>query len=602
MTDNSEILNTRLKGIAVSQGIIIGKARFVDRSKQTIIYQYLINDDEVAREVERFKEALNSAREQIVSLKARMSEELKDHAFILDAHLMIMDDSMISESTINTILKEKINAEWALRKSVQNIRHLFEQIDYEYIRDRIRDVENVEDRILRNLSGKKVESLAEIEERVIIVAHDLSPGDTSELNTEKVKGFLTDVGGRTSHTAIMAQALKIPAVVGLESITSAVEDGVLIIVDGYTGEVIVNPDDETIIAYGKKQEKIERFRSSILRSSHLPAVTVDGYKTTILANIELIEEISAAKEYGAEGVGLYRTEFLYIRSRGVPDEEELFTDYREVAQMVSPEIVTIRTLDLGGDKFASRMDMAGQINPALGLRAIRLCLKETGIFKSQLRAILRASAFGKIRLMFPMISGVQELLAAKEILSEVMDELDKKGMEYDRNIRVGAMIEVPSAVIVADLLARHADFFSIGTNDLIQYSLAIDRGNEHVAYMYEPYHPAVIRMIDQVVKSAKDAGIDVSLCGEMAGDPFCASILLGIGIDELSMNLLKIPLLKKVIRSIYREEAVKDLQEILRLSTAKEVRMFIEEKFRPMLEDLKEEDLYVKTAISGMLN
>lgn len=602
MTLNSESYNKRLKGIAVSPGIIIGKARFVDRSKEIIIYQYLINDDEVEREVERFKDALNSARDQIVSLKIRMPEQLKDHAFILDAHLMIMDDSMISESTINSILKEKINAEWALRKSVQSIRQLFEQIEYDYIRDRIKDVENVEERILRNLSGKKQESLAEIDERVIIVAHDLSPGDTSELNTEKVKGFLTDVGGRTSHTAIMAQALKIPAVVGLESITSAVQDGVLIVVDGYTGEVVVDPDEETILTYEEKREKLERYRSNILSSSHLPAVTVDGYKATILANIELSEEVSAAKEYGAEGVGLYRTEFLYIRSKGIPNEEELFADYKEVAEKVYPEIVTIRTLDLGGDKFASHMDIAGQINPALGLRAIRLCLKETGIFKSQLRAILRASAFGKIRLMFPMISGLQELLEAKEILRQVMEELDKKDIEYDRDIKVGVMIEVPSAVIIADFLARHADFFSIGTNDLIQYSLAIDRGNEHVAYMYEPYHPAVLRMISQVVKSAKDAGINVSLCGEMAGDPFCASILLGIGINELSMNLLKIPLLKSVIRSISRTEAVKDLKKILKLSTAGEVRMFMEKKFKPLLENLGEEDTYMKTAISGLLN
>ncbi|MBW2610065.1 MAG: phosphoenolpyruvate--protein phosphotransferase [Deltaproteobacteria bacterium] len=597
MKDHQVIGNDKLQGIAVSPGIIIGKARLVDRSREKIVYQYLIDDSEISKEVERFKEALDATKEQIVTLKNRMSDQIKEHAFILDTHLMIIDDSMITDSTINTILDQKINAEWALKKSVRKIRQLFEKIDYEYIRDRINDVENVAERILRNLSGKEMESLFEIDERVIIVAHDLSPADTSELNTSKVMGFITDVGGRTSHTAIMAQALKIPAVVGLESVTSLIQDGTLIIVDGYIGEVIIGPDDDTIIAYQEKEIQHERYRSSILQLSHLPSETVDGHKIAIKANIEFIEEVVAAKEYGAEGIGLYRTEFHYLQKKKIPDEEELFEAYKEVVEKISPAPVTIRTLDLGGDKILSNNESPGEANPALGLRSIRLCLKERDIFKSQLRAILRASAYGQIRLMFPMISGLQELLDAKQILKEVMDELEKENVKYDRDIKVGIMIEVPSAVTLADVLAKHVDFFSIGTNDLIQYALAIDRVNEHVAYLYEPYHPAVIRMIRQVVKVAKEADIDVSLCGEMAGDPLCVSILVGIGIDELSMNAGGVPLLKKIIRSISREEAMADLQDILALNTAKEVRQFIEKRIEPLMPDLQEKDFYMKVSI-----
>jgi phosphotransferase system enzyme I (PtsI) len=593
MTDLTNLKNTRLQGIAVSQGIIIGRARLIDRSKQKIVYQYLINGKEVNREVERFKEALKLTKEQIIDLKNRMSDKIREHSFILDAHLMIVDDNMVSDTTIKTILEEKINAEWALKKSIQKIRQLFEEIDYEYIRDRIHDVENVAERILRNLVGKEQDSLSKINERVIIVAHDLSPADTSELNTSMVMGFITDMGGKTSHTAIMAQALKIPAVVGLESVTTHVQDGILLIVDGYRGEIIIDPDEDTIAAYQEKQVYYDRYISSILRLSHLPAETVDGHRMSVKANIEFLEEVTAAKELGAEGIGLYRTEYLYLLSKEIPTEEELFEDYRQVVKIISPYPVTIRTLDLGGDKFLPAQDFSGEINPALGLRSIRFSLKEQKMFKSQLRAILRASAYGSVQVMFPMISGLQELLDVKDILHEVMNNLEKEHIKYDHNIKVGVMIEVPSAVTVADILAKHVDFFSIGTNDLIQYALAIDRGNEHVSYMYEPYHPAVIRMIIQVVKAAKDSGIEVSLCGEMAGDPFCTALLLGIGIDELSMNANGIPLLKKLIRSLSREEAVKDLSDILKLTTSREVKKFITNKSETLIPEIQEKGFYL---------
>jgi len=582
----TELMLKKLKGIAVSSGIIIGKAHLIDRSRIKILYQYLISDQQVNKEVDRFKEALNAAKDQIIHLKNRMPEPIKRHSFILDTHLMIMDDTMFYNATVNTILSEKINAEWALKKAVQNVENLFSQIDDPYIKERIADVEYVAERVLRNLAGKEQESLYEINERVIIVAHELSPADTSSINIGKVMGFITDVGGRTSHAAIIAQSLKIPAVVGLESVTRQVQDGTLLIVDGNTGEVIIDPDDELIILYQEKQLNQERFESSIIRLSHLPAETKDGHRIPVRANIEFLEEVATAKDHGADGVGLYRTEFHYLRAQGVPGEDELFEDYKEVAEILAPNPVTIRTLDLGGDRFSSEISWTKETNPALGLRAIRFCLKRPDMFKSQLRAILRASAFGNIQVMFPMISGLQELLDSRKILKEVMAELDQEGSAYDRSIKVGLMIEVPSAVTMADILAKHADFFSIGTNDLIQYALAIDRVNEHVAFMYQPFHPAILRMIVQVIKAAKQAGIQVALCGEMAGDPLCTSVLLAMGIDELSLNAGSIPVIKKVIRSLSLQQAKADLRKIMKLDTATQVREFITERMQPLLSEL----------------
>jgi len=570
--------NQKLQGIPVSPGIIFGKARVIDRSRVKILYQYLISDRQVNHEVDRFREALRTTKEHIGTLRNGLPESLQAHGFILDTHLMILDDSMLSEATVQTILDEKINAEWALKKSVQRVHKLFEQIEDAYIRERIHDVDNMAQRILRNLSGKEPDSLAEIEERVIIVAHDLSPVDTSEMNIGKVMGFITDVGGRTSHTAIMAQSLKIPAVVALETATQTIPDGTLLIVDGNTGEVIINPDDETLIAYQEKQLEHEKRESSILRLSHLPAETVDGRHITVRANIEFLEEVAVARDHGAEGIGLYRTEFLFLRSRDLPTEEEMFEDYKEVAEILAPQPVTIRTVDLGGDKFSSALSLSDEMNPALGLRAIRFCLKERKIFRRQLRAILRASAFGHVRLMFPMISGLQEVLDARIELNGAMEELDQEGLAFDPNIKVGIMIEVPSAVTVADLLARHVDFFSIGTNDLIQYALAIDRINEHVAYMYQPFHPAVLRMIRDVVQAGRAGGIEVALCGEMAGDALCAPILVGLGLEEFSMNAGSIPTVKHVIRSLSAEQAEAEVKQIFRLSTSQEVREFMLEK------------------------
>lgn len=588
MIDQKHGGEKKIRGIPVSPGIIIGKARLVDRSRVKILYQYLITGDQVNREVERFKEALRATEEQLTMLKERMPEQVNQHGFILDSCLMMLKDSMLNDATIQKILNEKINAEWALKKSLEEIREVFTQIDDEYISSRINDVENVTEKILRNLSGEEQESLAEINERGIIVAHELSPADTTELNINKVMGFITDVGGRTSHTAIMAQALEIPAIVGLEIATDLVKGGDLMIVDGNTGDVIINPDDSAIIYYQEKQLQHEEFKSSIARKSHLPAITLDGRRITVKGNIEFLQEVAAVRDNGGDGIGLFRTEFLYLKSKGLPSEEELFQDYRDMAESISPDPVTIRTLDLGGDKFSSALEITREMNPALGLRAIRFCLKEPELFKSQLRAILRASTYGNVQLMFPMISGLQEILDAKEVLAEAKGELDRKKIEYDRDLALGIMIEVPSAVTMAEVLAQHVDFFSIGTNDLIQYALAIDRINEHVAHMYQPFHPAILRMIRHVVNTAKDAGIGVSLCGEMAGDPLCVSVLLGLGIEEFSMNARSIPLVKKIIRSLSVEEARADFDKVIKLYTADEVRTHILDKMRVLLPELEE--------------
>ncbi|MCF8129654.1 MAG: phosphoenolpyruvate--protein phosphotransferase [Deltaproteobacteria bacterium] len=588
MSEDAVAGETSLKGIAVYPGIVIGKAHLVDRSKVKILYQYLVNPEHLNGEVERFEEALRVVEKEMQSLKNGMAEKVNDLSFILDSHLMILKDSMLRDATIHAIQDEKINAEWALKKSLEKIRKVFDQIDDEYISNRISDVENVTERILRTLSGKAQQSLSEIDRRVIIVAHDLSPADTTELNIGKVMGFITDVGGRTSHTAIVAQALEIPAIVGLENATAVVSDGDLLIVDGSTGVVVVNPDDRAIIYYQEKKLQLEDYRSSIARESHLPALTPDGHRVTVTANIEFLEEVSAVRNYGGEGIGLYRTEFLYLRSKGFPKEEDLFEDYRDVAELMAPEPVNIRTLDIGGDKFVSALEMSKEMNPALGLRAIRFCLKQPEIFKTQLRAILRASVHGHIRLIFPMISGLQELLDAKDILEQVKTDLDRDQISYDENMEVGIMVEIPSAVVMAEVLAKHVDFFSIGTNDLIQYSLAIDRVNEHVAHMYQPFDPALIRMIETVVEAARKEGISVTLCGEMAGDPLCVPILLGLGLDALSMNARSIPLIKKIVRAMPMSQARDDLKAIKGLHTAEAVQHYLLERTGGMFPELRE--------------
>lgn len=581
-----------LKGFPVSPGIVIGKAHHLDRSRTQVFHRKLANDEEVERELARFRQAVEIAKELIERFKSNIPEQVEGYAFVLDTYSMILDDRMLFDATLKRIRKERINAGWALEKSVKAIHQLFKDAEDDYIGRRMDDVDSVSERVLRNLAGVEAESVADIRDEVIIVAHSLSPVDIVEINVNHVLGIVTDVGGRTSHMAIMSEALDIPVVVGLERATDAILQGDILIVDGNTGNVIVNPEPDTILSYQDEVERYANYKSAMDRFKHLPAETLDGHKITIKANIEFLAEAQVAMESGAEGIGLYRTEYLYMIKRGFPNEQTLFDDYSQIARMVAPHPVTIRTLDIASDKMESEMEGSREDNPALGLRSIRFCLKERKVFKTQLRAILRASKYGKFKLMFPMISGLEQFLEAKKILKSVMRSLDREGIPYDRDIPVGILIEIPSAVSIADILAKHADFFSIGTNDLIQYALAIDRDNQLVASLYEPFHPAVLKMIHQVVKAGEKEGIDVSLCGEVAGDPLSILILLSLGLEEFSMNIGSIPLIKKMIRMLPLREVREAFKDILYLHTSRKIEDFVLKKAKTLLPDIFKEDVF----------
>jgi phosphotransferase system enzyme I (PtsI) len=581
-----------IKGFPVSPGIVIGKAYHLDRSRTQVFHRKLIGEEEVQREVARFRQAMDMAKEQIQRFKSSIPEWVEGYAFVLDTHSMILDDAMLFDATLKRIQKDKVNAGWALEKSVKNIHGLFKEVEDDYIGRRMDDVDSVSERVLRNLAGVEAQSLADIQGEVVVVAHTLSPVDIVEINVDHVLGILTDVGGRTSHMAIMSEALDIPVVVGLERATDAILQGDVLIVDGNTGEVIVNPDPETILSYEDEIKRYASYKSAIDRVKHLPAETLDGHKITIKANIEFLAEAQVAIESGAEGIGLYRTEYLYLLKKDFPDEQTLFQDYRQVARMVAPNPVTIRTLDIASDRMESQIDGTREDNPALGLRSIRFCLKERKLFKTQLRAILRASRYGNFRLMFPMISGLEQFLEAKKVLWSVMRSLDKEGIAYDRDIPIGILVEIPSAVSIADILAKHADFFSIGTNDLIQYALAIDRDNQQVAGLYDPFHPAVLKMIHQVVKAGQKEGINVSLCGEIAGDPLSILILLSLGLEEFSMNIGSIPLIKKMIRMIPLQKVRESFKDVLSLPTSKKVEDFVLKKAKAHLPDIFKEDVF----------
>lgn len=566
-----------MRGIGVSPGIVIGKAYLMGREGVDTPQFCHLDPAGVDREVKRFGGAVTESRRQIRRIKRTLVKEGrgKEHISILDAHLMILKDRMLIKDTVKLIKEERMNAEWALKTVLKGIRAFFDRMDDRYFKERSSDVEHIVDRILLTLAGEKHTTIADIEEPVVVVAHDLSPTDTAQMVKGKVLAFLTDIGGKTSHTAIMARSLEIPAVVGLENITARLETGDAVIVDGMTGAVIISPSESVINVYKKRKERHENYGRILHHYRDLPAETTDGKRIRLLGNMELAEEIDSLLDHGVEGIGLYRSEFLYLNRKDLPTEEEHLAAYRHVIKKISPHTVTIRTLDIGGDKFLSHMETADEINPAMGLRAIRLCLKRPDIFKTQLRGILRASAYGKMKMMFPMISGVDELWKAKAFLEEAKEELRKEGKPFDEEIEVGIMIEVPSAAFIADILAKEADFFSIGTNDLLQYSLAIDRVNEHVAYLYEPFHPAVLRIIKNVIDCARTQGIDVSMCGEMAGEPEHALIFVGMGFENLSMNAFSLLRVKKLIRSISFSEASDIARTALTFSTAREVEHYV---------------------------
>ncbi len=568
--------NRRYQGTGASPGIVIGEARVAERTK-VVVVERAVSFDEIAGEIERFHAALLRAKEDLLALKDQISRtQGTEHLYVIDTHLMILDDTMLTTETVNLIEQEMINAEAALNRTLKKFKVFFEGIEDEYLRERGSDVETVVERVLRNMLGKRHDLLCEAEGRVVIVAHDLSPADILQFDKEKVIGFVTDLGGKTSHTAIVSRSLEIPAVVGLERITGEVADGDSIIVDGAKGLVIVNPDEETFRDYLQHKQYYEYREKELLKLRDLPAETVDGQRMLLKGNVEFIEEVPSIKKHGGEGIGLYRTEMLFLGRSAIPDEEEQFRTYVEIARQMAPFPVTIRTLDVGGDKFVPELNLDDELNPALGLRAIRLSLRCPELFKTQLRAILRASFFGKVKVFFPMISGVGELRSAKAFLEEAREELRAASIPFDEDMEIGIMIETPSAVIIADLLASEVDFFSVGTNDLIQYSLAIDRTNEHLSDLYEPLHPAVLRSLKIVADAAHGAGIYVSICGEMAGEPNYLPILLGLGFDELSMNAVSIPKVKKILRRCSRREAEEMVKQALSFATATEVEDYLQ--------------------------
>ena len=584
-----------IKGIGVTAQIITGKAYLVDRGKIEAPARVL-PENQVPWEIERFQDAVEESKKQLRSAKEKLlHEDAVGPAYILDAHLLLLEDKNVIDSTVETIKQSWINSEWALKINLDRLRKIFNSIDDDYLRSRKTDLDYIEQRILRNLTGRGTESLAQIKEEVIVVAHDLSPADTAQMAKDKVTAFVTDMGGKTSHTAIMARSLEIPAVVGSETGTHYINTGDTLIVDGITGVVVVNPSPEIIQEYMDRNRTRQKIERDLFQYRDLPAETLDGYRVSLLANIELVEEIPSVLDHGAEGIGLYRTEYLYLNRKELPTEEEHFQAYKTVVEGTSPHPAVIRTLDIGGDKFISHLELAEEMNPAMGLRAIRFSLKEPEIFKIQLRAMLRASAYGKVKILLPMISGVSEIREVKKILNEVRLSLTAERIPYDPRIEIGIMMEVPSAATIADILAKEVDFFSIGTNDLIQYTLAIDRVNEYVTHLYEPLHPAILRLVRQMVKAAHEAGIRVAMCGEMAGEPLYVPILLGLELDDLSMSVLSIFRVKKILRS-YTLRECKDLVEaVLQLSTPGEIEELVRASLRQKFPDEFRENFNFRT-------
>jgi phosphoenolpyruvate-protein phosphotransferase (PTS system enzyme I) len=565
-----------LKGIGASPGIAVGPAYLVDR-RRVRTPKLRLSPAEVDSELMRLKTAIELSDHQLSGIKDRISQgEGHDHALILEAHRLMVHDPMFVDEVKKLIVRDRINAEWAVRRVARKIKHMFDNIPDDYFRERRADLDFVADRVVRNLMGQAVDVEIEIPDGCVVVAHDLSPADTAMLaKSGRVVGFVTDLGGHTSHTAIVARARETPAVVGAARASEQISPGDQLAIDGSNGLVLVNPAQEQLSLF---QETMRRYRASeqmALKTKDLPAVSTDGYRIHLLGNMEFIEELSSLLMHGAEGVGLFRTEFLFLERDHAPSEDEQFRCYRQVLEAMDGRPVTIRTLDLGGDKIPGVRRPEREPNPSMGLRAIRYCLANRETFRVQLRAILRASAYGNLRLMFPLISGVSELREARSELEHCRNELGREGVPVGSRFPVGIMAETPSAAWIADRLVHEADFFSIGTNDLIQYSLAIDRHNRDVAYLYKPLHLSVLRSIQTIVLAAKAAGIPVAMCGEMAGDPVFTLVLLALGFNELSMTAVQVPVVKQIIRRSSRAEAVTLLENAMRLTTAEEIERYI---------------------------
>lgn len=571
MSSTAEKDEKILHGVAVSPGIARGQI-FVSGGEEEAVTRHPITPDQVPSEIGRLEQALLTTRQQILEIRQEVSQKLgTEDASIFDAHLMVVEDVTLVEQVVKRLQKELYNVEAVFADVAEKYAKTLAQSSDTYLRERATDIRDVSRRILRNLIGKAHEDLRHLSGDRIVVAYDLAPSDTAALDRARIKGFATDIGSRTSHTAIMARALEIPAVVGLHDASRQLHSGMEALLDGYQGLLIIHPSAATLQHYVELEQRHARVLTSLEQIRDLPAQTRDGRRIVLSANMEQLSDLPSVLEHGVEGVGLYRTEYLFLNRDSLPTEEEQYQAYVEVARAVKPHSVIIRTLDLGGDKFLSHLDVPQEMNPFLGWRAIRFCLERMDIFKAQLRAILRASAEGNVRMMYPMVSGLHELKRANAALEECMTELCKEGKSFNQNLEVGAMIEVPSAALIADALVAEADFFSIGTNDLIQYALAVDRVNEKIAHLYEPTHPAILKLIYNVVQAAHAHGLWVGVCGEMAGEPVLVPVLVGLGVDELSTDPATAPRIKMMIRSLHLLEAQALAQEALKCRSGRDV-------------------------------
>lgn len=562
-----------VQGIAASQGIAYGQV-FVYIQSNVEVPRYQVEANRRIEEVARFEKALLVTRQQIAKIQDEVEKNLgAEEALIFDAHLLVLEDQALIGETIREFESTGLNIETCFNKVSSRYIQAFSEIDDEYLRERAGDIRDVAQRVLQNLLGQAENSLTRLADKRIVVANDISPSDSASIDRSAALGIVTDSGSKTSHAVIVARSMKVPAVVGVRDLTKRVKHGDWVLLDGYDGVVIINPSESTLFRYGKIQEQKKTFETRLLKANQEPAVTLDGVAVTLMANIEKSDEVKLVRDYSAKGVGLFRTEYIFLSASRIPTEQEQFLAYKAVAEGVAPNCVIIRTLDLGGDKpMAGNPDLfPKENNPFMGFRAIRFCLENVGIFKEQLRAILMASAYGKVKLMYPMISGHEELARANAVLGECMTELKARGMPFDENIEVGAMIEVPSAAMTADLLAPNCAFFSIGTNDLIQYLLAIDRVNDRIAHLYEPTHSSVLRTLERIITEGHKQGIPVSVCGEVAGDPVFAPLLLGLGVDSLSMAPTWIPSVKYIVRAMTMADARALAAEAMTMTSPREI-------------------------------
>ncbi|WP_427126806.1 phosphoenolpyruvate--protein phosphotransferase [Priestia megaterium] len=570
-------MTKEIQGIAASSGIAIAKAFRLENPELTVEKKSVT---EVEAEVARLEAALEKSKSELEIIREHARKELgDDKAEIFEAHLLVLSDPELINPIKDKITNENVNAEHALDEVAAMFINMFESMDNEYMKERAADIRDVTKRVLAHLLGVNVSNPSLISEEVVIIAEDLTPSDTAQLNRKFVKGFTTDIGGRTSHSAIMARSMEIPAVVGTKTVMEDIQNGILVIVDGLDGEVIVDPSEETVKAYEKKAAEYAEQKAEWAKLVNEKTVSADDYHVELAANIGTPEDVKGVLENGGEGVGLYRTEFLYMGREELPTEEEQFTSYKTVLERMEGKPVVVRTLDIGGDKELPYLNLPKEMNPFLGFRAIRLCLEMQDMFRTQLRALLRASVYGNLKIMFPMIATVDEFRQAKAILLEEKAKLQQEGVQVSEDIEVGMMVEIPSSAVIADLFAKEVDFFSIGTNDLIQYTLAADRMNERVSYLYQPYNPAILRLVNMVIKAAHKEGKWVGMCGEMAGDEIAIPILLGLGLDEFSMSATSILKARSQIRQLSKADIEPHLDTILSMSSTEEVIEFVKSTF-----------------------